>query len=301
MLRRPSRIYSYNKYVVVKQFTIGFFDSGVGGLSVLRQVAQSLGESRESLRYLYVGDTARFPYGDRSPAEIRQFVAQITSWLSAKGADAIVIACHTAGCAAADIAAACTNIPVYDLSRSVVELASSGNQKTVILATESTVKSGVLINAIKPRNPDVYQISCPDLAPIVEKDLAGTKTAEAALKKYVDMIVEMKAQQVVLACTHFSFLSAQLASMLATNVPVLDPAVRLSKYLAISGQAQPQDKFPRVVGSASYEFFTTGEIEPFQKAIERYAGISNSTVSGITIDELVAAGSSCDPTLKALA
>ncbi len=282
----------------MQTFTIALLDSGVGGLSVLKQITNTLSTPSCNLRLVYLGDTARFPYGERSTKELRYFVAQLASWLSAKGADAIVLACHTASSAAYDVAAACTNVPVYDINRSVIDLASSVNEKTVILATPATVRSGALNRMLQEKNiqADICEIACPDLAPLVESGAAGSRQAEAALQKYADMITKMDAQRVLLACTHFSFLSKQLTELLPSSVSLFDPAVHLSKQFSHLRASTSQSAV-----SVAYEFYVTGPTESFKDNVARYLGSKPGTVLSVTIEELERSYLSESPARAALA
>lgn len=267
------------------QTTIGLFDSGVGGLSVLRRL-QGL-KAEKPLRFVYVGDTARCPYGDRPQEEIERFAVQITSFLLLAGAGRLVIACNTSAALAGDAARRLCPYPVHDLISAGARYASSISGKIAVMATAGTVRTGAFARAIAAFRPEaqVVEIACPDLVPLIERGQLIGPAMSRALSNYARLIEESQASAVVLGCTHFPFLSGMLASMLGPAVELIDPAEHLAAEIA--GSLGAAAAGPGEANSA--EFHVTGDGQAFRSAAAAcdYTGIG--TIYSITIGDLEAA------------
>jgi glutamate racemase len=273
---------------ITKGARIGLFDSGLGGLSVLRQLSTRLGASAHS--FVYVGDTARCPYGDRSAGEISHFVAQIVDWISNQTVDSIVIACNTSAAVAGDEVRKNVNVPVIDLIGVTADYVSRNFNRIGVIATSTTVKRKAFSKAILERNSHkhVTEIACPDLVPLIERGLSESKEMDAALKKYCDKLLKDEAEAVILGCTHFPFVDATLKRMLQDRVQLVDPAVLLAESIAqsissTSGTYVEAGTQSRISRSHIY---TTGDPSRFRETAKICLGYTLDTVNGITVDEL---------------
>ncbi len=279
---------------------IGLFDSGLGGLSVLRQLSSRLGASAHS--FVYVGDTARCPYGDRSAGEISNFVSQIVAWISNQTVDSIVMACNTSAAVAGDEVRKTANVPVIDLLGVTADYAAANFSRIGVIATSTTVKRKAFSRAIQEResHKHVIEIACPDLVPLIERGLSESKEMDAALKKYCDKLLKDGAQAVILGCTHFPFVDATLKRLLKDAVELIDPAVLLADSIAnsialSSGNANAQNIHMDSKSTAytnghakisRSHIYTTGDPSRFRETAKICLGYSLDTVNGITVDEL---------------
>lgn len=209
---------------------IGLFDSGLGGLSVLSSFIHhhSFLSSKE---FIYIGDTKRCPYGDRSKSEIKEFVGQLTDWLIKEGAEAIIMACNTSAALIGDEIEQSCPVKVYNLlNPSAQYIREAGFSNIGVIATRSTARSKAFSREIRRFNPAarVTELGCPDLVPIVESGMAEHPMAKAALKPYVEELLKEGAEAIIFGCTHYPFLRKALLSNLAEStdrrVELIDPA-----------------------------------------------------------------------------
>jgi len=212
---------------------IGVFDSGLGGLTVVKELIKKL--PNENI--VYLGDTARVPYGTRSEATIKKFAFQDLSFLLSKNVKCIVIACNTASSVAANLVVANTDLRVFDTISSCVKGVESTMEKVGVLATNATIKSGAYEAAIRKKYGKVKVISfaAPLLVPLIEEGELDGEIIELVVKKYINMFGNYKMDGLVLGCTHFPIIK-KLFQRLLSEVKLLDPAENLAEdvgdYLA---------------------------------------------------------------------
>lgn len=271
--------------------TIGMFDSGVGGLSVLRQLEHLNGQMPLSgrVRFIYLGDTARCPYGNRQPKEIVVFAKQIVDWLINAGADRIVIACNTSAARAGSTIRVRSSVPIHDLITPTAEHVAKLDGKVAVLATHSTVRSAAFSKAIARLNPslDVIEIACPELVPLVESGQIKSATARNVLWNYVKDFDAQQVRSIVLGCTHYPFLAEPLRSMLPAQITLIDPADYLLATLqgALtpgSGRTPPGNYHDAVLT----KFFVTGSTVSFAQTAAICLGRELPNVLNLTVDEL---------------
>lgn len=214
---------------------VGLFDSGLGGLTVLRQVHARHPHSP----CLYLGDTARVPYGQKSPEEIRAIAREVVQWLRRQGVGVLVMACNTSNALALDVAVAEAGVPVVGL----IDSAAAGldSERVGVLATPATTASGAYRRAIHASRPHahVVEVACPAFVPLIEAgDLHAPALTEAA-RAYVAPLLEATVDTVVLGCTHYPLLRPLLSELLPPEVRLVDPAEaavqRLGPLLASLG------------------------------------------------------------------
>ena len=215
---------------------LGLFDSGLGGLTVLRRVLERHG----AVSCIYLGDTARVPYGGRDVQELRQIAAEVVGWLRDQQVSTVVMACNTTNALAKDVAEAVAAGPVIGL----IEAASSmvRTSRVGVLATAATAASGVYRSCIEATRPGtlVVEQACPSFVPLIERgDFACTELREAA-ETYLAPLLEASVDSIVLGCTHYPLLAPLLTELLPETVELIDPAVGVARELdAGLGTAKP--------------------------------------------------------------
>jgi glutamate racemase len=269
---------------------IGLFDSGVGGLSVLRSLVSRLEHGSEK-EFVYIGDTLRCPYGDRPVKQVNSYVKQLTSWLLQHNIDAIVMACNTSAAAGKNELVEYSPVPVLDLLDPTASfIAQRGIKKVGVIATVGTANKKAFSSTIKSIDPTiaVTEIGCPLLVPVVEGGLADSLEAQAALRPYVQELIENEVEAIVYGCTHYPFLDSALKAVLnETAYPalIIDPADCLATTLSGKSTAALQwqaDSF------ASTKFATTGDAETFAHVASRCLKQNIGPVASVSMSELAA-------------
>jgi glutamate racemase len=275
---------------------IGLFDSGVGGLSVLRRLAnlpqsgnaglsQLPSQARNSRQFLYFGDTARCPYGDRTQSEIASFVTGIVNWLTAGGAETIVMACNTSASVALDLARRTTNVPVLDLISPAAQHVANIGKKTGVLATTTTIRSKAFSKAIHASEPnlEVLEIACPDLVPIIESGKALEPSTISVVQNYVDKLAKEKVEVLVLGCTHFPFLMPILQKLVDGRMQIVDPAQVLAN-LVFGDKREFASPELQIDG---LEVRVTGDLLDFARTAEICLGYDLGTIYSVGVTEVV--------------
>jgi glutamate racemase len=218
---------------------IGVFDSGVGGLTVLRELRRRL----PAERLLYVADLEHFPYGPRVQRQVRDLAMGIIAMLVAMDTKLVVIACNTATAAALGIARERFDIPIIGVIAPGAQAAAAATRtgRVAVLSTEGTRASGEYVHAIKEANPGVLVLSeaAPDLVEIVEDGDADTERADAALEPVLERVFAWDADTLVLGCTHYPLLRPALDRVIGERrLRVVDSAdttaARVSRVIAVN-------------------------------------------------------------------
>ncbi len=249
--------------------SIGVFDSGVGGLSVLRAIRAAL--PHEHL--VYVADSGHAPYGDQSEAYITQRTLTVGNWLAEQGVKGITIACNTATVVAAKTLREQTHLPVVAIEPAIkpaVALTRSG--VVGVLATRQTVQSAAVAKLVALYGADkrILLQGCPGLVEQVERaDLHSAET-ESLLRQFIMPLLEQGADTLVLGCTHYPFLRDTIQRVAGEGVTLLDPAEavarELARRLADTGNLSSQTEL------GSVKFFTTGDVAQTQHAVTHLWG-----------------------------
>lgn len=243
------------------------FDSGVGGLTVLRELRRQL----PSEPTIYLGDEARMPYGPRPASEVLEFTRQAMRWFASRNCKLIVIACNTATSAALETVRDEVAVPLIGVVRPGAAAAIAASQRRAIgvLATAGTVHSGAYVRAVRDLDPlaDVIQQPCPKLVPIVEDGKAGTPEALAAVREYVEPllteggVVTPVVDTLLLGCTHYPLLREEFAKVAGNGVRVVDSATTtalavrevLVSHRLLAGPSTPH-----------HDVYATGSAERFR-------------------------------------
>jgi len=250
---------------------IAVFDSGVGGLTVLHELLVSLpGED-----FLYLGDTARFPYGDRSGDDLRACALEIAEHLLAAGAKLLVVACGSATAAALPLLErrlAPTGLDVLGVIAPAVELAveASATGRIGLLATPATVASGAFAREIEARAPTarLESVACPDLAPIIQRGFPFDERVVETVRRYTAPLLAAEVDTVVLGSTHYPLVAPMLQRMLGRGVELVtsgEGVVRsVERALAARGLLRER------AGEGAYRFHCTGDVEAFRALGTRF-------------------------------
>ncbi len=249
---------------------IGVFDSGVGGLTVLRELRRQLpGE-----RLVYLADLAHFPYGPRYQEEVRGFAHHIIEHLAARDAKLVVIACNTATAAALQTARERFDVPIVGVIAPGAQAAAqhTRNGRVAVISTEGTFASQQYLHAIKEANPGVGVLAkaAPDLVDIVEHGDADSPRADAALRDHLAEVFDWGADTLVLGCTHYPLLRPALARVVGRRLRIVDSAettaARVKRIVKVnrleSGNAD----------AAAPVLLTTAEPERFARVASLFYG-----------------------------
>ncbi|MBW4643689.1 MAG: glutamate racemase [Goleter apudmare HA4340-LM2] len=204
---------------------IGIFDSGVGGLTVLRQLYRHL--PQESV--IYFGDTARLPYGIRSQAEILQFVREILTWMQQQQVKMVIMACNTSSALALEIVREEFNLPILGVILPGAKAAVQQGQRIGVIATPATAKSNAYRHAILEvdANAQVWQVGCPEFVPLIEQNRIHDPYTTEVARSYLEPLLAQKIDTLVYGCTHYPHLAPVLRSLLPSHVKLIDPAVHV--------------------------------------------------------------------------
>ena len=204
---------------------IGIFDSGIGGLTVVR----ALRDARPDLSYVYLGDTARAPYGTKSPDAIRRYAEECVDFLLSQGAKAVVIACNTASSVASEhLRARHPGLPIFEVVGPAVRaaLAASAKKRVGLIGTRATVSSGVYERLLKAADPSVEVVArhAQLLISLVEEGWIDEPETSSIIGKYVAPIREAGVDALILGCTHFPILKRRIDGAMGAGVTLIDSA-----------------------------------------------------------------------------
>lgn len=241
---------------------IGLFDSGVGGLSVLREVRALL----PGADLVYLADQAHNPYGERSLDDVRALAGRAAAHLIARGASTVVVACNTASAAALRrLREAHPSVPFVGMEPAVKPAAAATRSGVVgVLATPTTFQAEVFDDLVGrfAAGIDVRAHPCPGWADMVERD--GGDADSGVIARHVRPVVDAGADTLVLACTHYAFIAAQIAAAAGPDVTIIDPAAAVARQVArVAGES----------GAGTSTYLTTGDPVRFAGQIRTLLGI----------------------------
>jgi glutamate racemase len=272
---------------------IGVFDSGVGGLTVLHELLVQL--PRED--FIYIGDTARFPYGERSPEELARFSCEIAEELLRRHAKLLVIACNSATAAALPILErrmmdTTLGVDVLGVVRpeALQAVAATRSGRIGLLATPTTVSSGSYGRAIAAVDPHVtlHAIACPTLASIIQAGEQFDECAVRAVRDACQPLLEASVDTVILGCTHYPLIRPLLQRILGPSVTLVSSGAALARQVqhALSSRSLPN---PRERGEGDYRFLCTGEVESFKELGTRFLQMPLGEIEQVRLADVAAA------------
>ncbi len=248
---------------------IGVFDSGVGGLTVLREIHRQL--PREST--IYLGDTAHCPYGPRPLRQVKQFAFEIMRFFMERDVKLVVVACNTATAAALNDVRKAFPVPVVGVIRPGAEAGAlaSRNRKIGVVATEGTVKSRSYFDNIKDINPaaEVWEQACPALVDLVEAGKAQAPETKAALGSYLAPLQARGIDTLILGCTHYPLLREPVEGILGPEVTVVDSASTTASATRLIVEVNRLDN---EANGTTHELYSTSPSEHFTAIAERMFG-----------------------------
>ncbi|MEB3358247.1 MAG: glutamate racemase [Synechococcales bacterium] len=216
--------------ITLQQHSIGVFDSGVGGLTVLRAIHQRL--PHESI--LYFGDTARLPYGTRSQAEILQFVRDILHWMQTQQVKLVVMACNTSSALALDIVRAEFDLPILGVILPAARAAVRAGRRVGVIATSATANSRAYTSAMTEIDPavQVWEMGCPDFVPLIEQNRIHDRQTRRVARQYLAPLLQQQIDVLVYGCTHYPHLDPVIHSLLPPGIQRVNPAVYTATAVA---------------------------------------------------------------------
>lgn len=257
---------------------IGIFDSGVGGLSVLKKIKEKI----DFADVIYYGDSMNSPYGSKTIKEIQNLSIKIGEFLIDNQVDIIVVACNTATAASLDILKErFTSIPIIGVIQpgAAMAIKQSKNKKIGVLSTPLTAKSGIYEKIIKTLNPkyEVYQKGCDLLCPMIERGWESSDKNTALLKAYIDQLPN-DIDTLILGCTHYPLIREEIEKLV--DKKIVDPAEETAMYvlfelnkLALKNGVKKSRK-----QKINIDYFVTGDIEKFKKVGEKFLGEELSNI-----------------------
>ena len=260
---------------------IGVFDSGIGGLTVAREIMRQLPNER----VVYFGDTARVPYGPKSPDTVRRYSREIADFLQAQGVKMIVIACNTATAHALEMLRGELTIPVIGVvdpgSTAAVEATRGGG--IGVIGTSGTIASKAYERAIRQRVPDARIVvqACPLFVPLVEEGWIDKPATRLVAEEYLGPMREARIDTLVLGCTHYPLLKRLIGDVLGRDVRLIDSAEQTAmetrRVLDERGLRAPSDTHPR------HRFIASDAPEQFLKLGQRFLGSAVDEVETVTL------------------
>lgn len=254
----------------IKKRPIGVFDSGIGGLTVLAEIARAMPDEDT----IYLGDTARVPYGSKSKETIIRYATEVAELLISKDVKLIVVACNTASAYALAELRAALSVPVIGVIEPGARAAAAATRagRVGVIGTEGTIKSSAYCAAIKSLNPDIitYTQACPLFVPLVEEGWADDDVTAIVASRYLNGFKAHEIDTLVLGCTHYPLLKNIIASVMGPSVRLIDSAEataeEVRRVIAGYGLTNPGGS------CATHTFFVTDSPERFVSVGKRFFG-----------------------------
>lgn len=280
--------------------TIGVFDSGVGGLTVLRALIEHI----PGASYLYFGDTARLPYGSKSAATVAHYAVDAVRYLQDQGAELLVIACNTATALALEEIKRAASVPVIGVIEPGADAAALASKKkhAVVIGTEATVASHAYRKALESRKVRVREKACPLFVPLVEEGWIEHPVTEQVAKIYLAEAfasdigsTEVRhpddasaADVLLLGCTHYPLIKPLLRRVAPAHITIVDSAESTAEEVARQLKLDPtarSDNRDEIAARPELKFFATDSAEKFRKMGTRFLGLPVENVVHVDLKE----------------
>ena len=244
---------------------VGVFDSGVGGLTVVREIMRQIPNEK----IIYFGDTARVPYGSKSKETVTRFSRQIVHFLQTHHVKTIVVACNTVSAYALEELEKEIAIPIIGVVKPGARVASevTRNGKIGVIATPATISSHIYNQYIEEINPKVtiYEKACPLFVPLVEEGLWIDPVTDEIARRYLTELIDLDIDTLILGCTHYPLIRSRLGRIMGGKVTLVNPAyetaVKLRSLLQEKGLLNEN---PPKLGENQYQFYVSDMAEKFQ-------------------------------------
>jgi glutamate racemase len=270
---------------------VGVFDSGFGGLTVLK----ALLEINPDSDYIYFGDTARLPYGSKSTETVAKYAVEATKYLEQHGAQLLVIACNTATALALDQITAASSVPVVGVVEPGAEAAAhtTENRRVAVIGTEATVASHAYLKALALRGIEAKEKACPLLVPLIEEGWIEHPVTEQVARIYLDEIFsdnnnkETATDVLVLGCTHYPLIRPLLRRVAPAHVKIVDSAESTAHVVNDLLRREPLSKMSEEERRRlpRQTFFATDSVEKFQRLGPRFLGREIEQVHHVDLKE----------------
>lgn len=266
-----------------KNAPIGVFDSGIGGLTVMKEIMHQIPDEK----IIYFGDTARVPYGNKSQETVTKFSRQIVHFLESQQVKAIVVACNTASAYALDTLVTETDVPIIGVVEPGAKAASEAtkNGKIGIIATAATISSKIYTTYIKGinQNADVVEKACPLFVPLVEEGLWRDPVTDEIARRYLTELIDIDIDTLVLGCTHYPLIRETIGKIMGDRVTLVNPAYETAKELKelLSAKDLLREERPQL-GDNQYQFFVSDASDKFKQfanSIIKYGILSAKTLN----------------------
>ncbi|MBM2841937.1 MAG: Glutamate racemase [Bacteroidetes bacterium] len=262
---------------------IGVFDSGIGGLTVVHALTQRL--PHENI--VYFGDTARVPYGPKSPQVVREYAAQDVDFLISKDVKMVVIACNTVSSVALDVVQKHAKMPVVGviLPGATAAIEATKRKRIGIIGTRATVNSNAYTNALRQLDGEVqvFARECPLFVPLAEEGWIDHKVTDAVAKEYLFPLTHEKIDTLILGCTHYPILKRAIAAVMDANVILIDSgeaaAQEVERVLTEKNLRNASKERPNL------QFFVSDIPAKFAEVGERFLGQRMGRVNKATLNE----------------
>ncbi len=255
--------------MISKDRAIGIFDSGIGGLTVLHQIIETL--PRENT--VYLGDTARAPYGTKSVETVLHYSFENSHFLVDKGVKLVVVACNTSTAIALDRLRQELTIPVIGVIEPGVRRAvkSTKNKRVGVIGTEATIQSGAYTRSLKMADAkiEVYSRACPLFVPLVEEGWTDNAVVEMTVRAYLGGFKQSGIDTLILGCTHYPLLKKAIRKFMGSAVHLVDSAAETAKEVE---QVLKHSGLGRKAGKGGHSFFVTDAPDRFIKVGQRFLG-----------------------------
>lgn len=253
-----------------KNSPIGVFDSGIGGLTVVKSLMHNLPQEN----VVYFGDIARIPYGTKSISTIKKFTEQTVRFLLNQDVKAIIIACNTISAVARDtVLQLAGNIPVIDVISAGAKAATASASKIGVIATPATINSNAYPRAIQQLNPqaEVHSQACALFVNMIEEGFINHPALDLIAAEYLNPLLKHKLEALILGCTHYPLITETIAKIVGNNIQIIDPAITavslLQAILNKTGQLNQN-----LTANGSYRFYVTDVPIKFQSIGEMFLG-----------------------------
>jgi glutamate racemase len=265
---------------------IGVFDSGFGGLTVLKALLHHIPDAD----YLYFGDTARLPYGSKSVETVSRYAVEAAQFLQHNGAQMLVIACNTATALSLDKITHASSVPVIGVVEPGAARAAavSKNKKVVVIGTEATVASHAYRKALEARHISAQEKACPLLVPLVEEGWIDHPVTEQIAKIYLDQAFAadfQTADALVLACTHYPLLTPVLRRVAPVHVAIVDSADSTADAVRLALNRTPPNAEAHKNAQPKLQFFATDSVDKFRRLGAMFLGHPIEVVEHVDLKE----------------
>lgn len=276
---------------MTQDLPIGIFDSGVGGLTVYRALHDRLPKER----FIYLGDTARVPYGTKSLATVERYAIENSLFLASRGIKMLVVACNTASALALPAIRRAVGVDVVGVigpgGRKAVKITNDLlSPRIAVIATEATVASNAYVESIRraSRTAEVMQAACPLFVPLAEENWADEPETLSIARKYLAGVNEFAPDALVLGCTHYPILRRVITQIVGAGVKLVDSGEATADEVAdlldakslASGTAPAGE---RHLGDDMDDFYVTDAAERFARVAERFLGVQPSVLEAIEV------------------